>query len=192
MKKLLALGAFVALALSAVALGAASALAAEGMPPITVTVANVTQADVGTCNNNWAQDTFDKIFTLSANTDGTYNLRVNYKQGTFVTYAGQSPGACESGSDNGNTVAAGVTGRTHQEYNATVTATAAPNRNPNCGPNNTDCTGSSSFLNAVFGAGNWSRTDFSWTGHYEAGSNGVWFDTSANWPLNDRGDITSP
>jgi len=93
MKKLLALGAFVALALSAVALGAASALAAEGMPPITVTVANVTQADVGTCNNNWAQDTFDKIFTLSANTDGTYNLRVNYKQGTFSDLPWEKPGS---------------------------------------------------------------------------------------------------
>lgn len=185
---------FFLLALAALAVGivTSQALAAKGMPPINVTVAGVSQGDIGTCNNTWAQDTFDKLFTLTKNVDGTYNLQVNYKKGTFVSFAGMSPGACESGTNNGNTVAAGVTGRTHQEYNATVTATTAADSNPDCGTGNTACTGSGQFLDAVFGAGNWSRTDFSWTGHYEAGSNGVWFDTSVNWPLNDRGDITSP
>jgi hypothetical protein len=174
---------------------ASIALAAPGKgPPIKVgPVAIVGADDIGTCNNVWAQDSFNKFYTLTANLDGTYNLQVNYKDGTFVTNAGISPGACESGSDNnGNTVAAGITGRTHQEYNATVTATALPNPNPDCGVNNVGCTGSGEFLNAVFGAGLWSRSAFGWTGHYEAGSNGTWFDTDVNWPLNDRGDITSP
>jgi hypothetical protein len=174
-----------------VVLMASLALAAPGKgPPIKAgPVAIVGADDIGTCNNVWAQDSFNKFYTLTANHDGTYNLQVNYKDGTFVTNAGISPGACEGGSPNGNTVAAGLTGRTHQEYNATVTATASPNRNPNCGANN-GCTGSGDFLNAVFGAGNWTRTGFGWKGHYEAGSNGTWFDTDVNWPLNDRGDIT--
>jgi hypothetical protein len=170
------------------------ALAGPGKgPPIKAgPVAIVGDDDIGSCNNVWAQDSFNKFYTLTANLDGTYNLQVNYKDGTFVTNAGKSPGACESGTDNGNTVAAGVTGRTHQEYNATVTATALPNRNPDCGVNNVGCTGSGGFLNAVFGAGNWSRTGFSWKDHYEAGNNGTYFDTDVNWPLNNRGDITSP
>jgi hypothetical protein len=170
------------------------ALAAPGKgPPIKVGPVVIDDVeDTGTCNNTWALDSFNKFYTLTANLDGTYNLQVNYKDGTFVTLAGPSPGACESGTNNGNTVFAGVTGRTHQEYNATVTATAPANRNPNCGANNAACTGSGGFLDAVFGAGNWERTDFSWTGHYEAGRNGTWFDTDVDWPLNDRGDITSP
>ncbi len=185
-----------------VALVASSAVFAGpgGQPPIKVgPIAIVGAEDIGTCNNVWALDSFNKFYTLTVNHDGTYNLQVNYKDGTFVTtdglnpYGGiayASPGACISGTYNGSTVAAGVTGRTHQEYNATVTATGSPNRKPNCGANNGGCTGSGDFLNAVFGAGNWTRTDWSWTGHYEAGSNGVWFDTSVNWPYNDRGDIT--
>jgi hypothetical protein len=187
---------FAVLATIVVAVGAIAlpALATNtGKGPITAgPVAIVGADDIGTCNNVWAQDSFDKFYALTTNKDGTYNLQVNYKNGTFVTNAGFSPGACESGTNNGSTVAAGVTGRTHQEYNATVTATSTPNSNPDCGLNNVGCTSSTQFLNAVFGAGNWTRSDFSWTGHYEAGQNGTWFDTSVNWPLNDRGDITSP
>jgi hypothetical protein len=161
-----------------------------GYPPIKVgPVAIVGADDIGTCNNVWAQDSFNKLYTLTTNRDGTYNLQVNYKDGTFVSNAGTSPGACESGSDNGSTIAAGVTGRTHQEYNATVTATSLPDPTPDCGANN-GCAGSGDVLNAVFGAGNWSRTPFGWKNHYQAGSNGTWFDTDVNWPLNDRGDIT--
>jgi hypothetical protein len=181
-------GAVLALGLLVPAAGVAAP--GGGKTPITVTVVGVTQNDIGTCNNEWAVDSFDKSFKLTPNVDDTYNLQANYKNGTFVTLAGKSPGACKSGSDDGNTVAAGITGRTHQEYDATVTATTAPNSSPACGVGNVDCTGSA-FLNAVFGVGNWTRTDFGWTGHYEAGSNGVWFDTDVNWPLNDRGDITS-
>jgi hypothetical protein len=165
-----------------------------GNPPIKVgPVAIVGADDIGTCNNVWAEDSFNKFYTLTVNHDGTYNLQVNYKDGTFITNTGKSPGACESGTYNGSTVAAGVTGKTHQEYNGTVTATTSPNRNPDCGANN-GCTRASNFLNAVFGAGKWSYNNpdnpFSWENHYEAGSNGTWFDTDVSWPLNDRGDIT--
>lgn len=34
------------------------------------------------------------------------------------------------------------------------------------------------------------RGGFSWTALYVTRANGIWFDTSVNWPLNDRGDIT--
>jgi hypothetical protein len=145
---------------------ASIALAAPGKgPPIKVgPIAVVAQDDIGTCNNVWAQDSFNKFYTITPNKDGTYNVQVNYKDGTFVTLAGKSPGACESDADNGNTVG---------------------------------CVDTTTILNTLFEPG-WSWVILSdgghwtWTGHYEAGSNGTWFDTSVNWPLNDRGDITSP
>jgi hypothetical protein len=169
----------------------AASLSVTGQPPITAgPVAIVGAPDIGTCNNVWALDSFDKFYRLTSNKDGTYNLQVNYKNGTFISNAGFSPGACESGTNNGSIVGVGVTGKTHQEYNATVIATVPANQNPDCGVDNVGCTGSGGFLNAVFGAGNHSTPDFGWTGHYEAGNNGVWFDTDVNWPLNDRGDIT--
>jgi hypothetical protein len=172
----------------------AASLSVTGQPPITAGPVAIVQEDIGTCNNFWAVDSFDKFYTLTLNHDGTYNLQVNYKNGTFSTLAGASPGACESApapDGNGKTVVAGITGKTHQEYNHTVSAIAPPNQNPNCGVNNVLCPSAKSFLDAVFGAANWSYTsDLSWTGHYEAGNNGVWFDTSVDWPNNDRGDIT--
>ena len=175
----------------AIPLGAHAAVN-NGKVPIKVgPIAVIAQDDVGTCNNVWAVDSFNKFYTITSNNDGTYNLQVNYKDGTFVTQAGKSPGACESGTDNGNTVAAGVTGKTHQEYNGTVTGTLSGN---SCTP--ATCTSTQTILDTVFNTG-WTWTPLSdgghwtWTGHYEAGSNGTWFDTSVNWPFNDRGDITS-
>jgi hypothetical protein len=111
----------------------------------------------------------------------------------LTTLLGQSPGACESGTDNGNTVVAGITGLTHQTFDAPVTSLSTPNAKPDCSAN--ACAGSGGFLNAVFGAGNYTSGfnttgGYSWTAHYEAGSNGTYFDTSTNWPLNNRGDIT--
>jgi hypothetical protein len=169
--------------------------ATGGGPPIKVgPIAVVAQGDIGTCNNVWALDSFNKFYTITPNKDGTYNVQVNYKDGTFVTLAGQSPGACESGADNGNIVAADITGRTHQEYNGTVIGTLIPGAVCGCG---TLCVDTTSILNTLFQPG-WSWVilpdggHWTWTGHYEAGSSGTWFDTSVDWPLNDRGDITSP
>jgi hypothetical protein len=176
-----------ALLLASLASGAA--LAGNGFPPITATGERV-QNDVGSCNNDWATVTLTKNYKLTLTTTGVYNLEVK-EDGSLTTLAGVSPGACESGTNNGNTVAAGITGRTHQTFDAPVTSTASPNPNPAC---TAPCASSSDFLNAVFGAGNYTSgyvtLNDSWTAHYEAGSNGTYFDTSVNWPLNNRGDIT--
>jgi hypothetical protein len=159
-------------------------------------IAVVAQEDIGTCNNVWALDSFNKFYTITPNKDGTYNVQVNYKDGTFVTIAGISPGACEvtggNGPGNGNTVAAGITGRTDQEYNGTVIGNLRPGAT--CG---TGCVDTTTILNTLFLPG-WTWVilpdggHWSWTGHYETRCNGTWFDTSVNWPFNDRGDITSP
>lgn len=165
--------------------------------PIKATVAITGAQDFGTCNNVWALDTFNKAYTLTANHDGTYTLNVDYRQGRFVTVAGMSPGACEttggSGPGDNSMVGAGITGNMHQSWSIPVTAASAPNRNPDCAANN-GCVGSSDFLTAVFGSDGFTKapqSDWTYTGHYEAGRHGTWVDTWANWPFNDRGDITS-
>ena len=158
-----------------------------GQPPIKVgPIAVVAQDDIGSCNNVWAEDYFNKFYTITLNRDETYNVNVKYKDGIFVTNAGTSPGACISGTDNGNTVAAGVFGRTHQEYNRTLSGILK--QGATCGP---ECITTTTILNTLFESGwIWVDSDWSWEAHYEAGSNGTYFDTRVNWPLNNRGDIT--
>jgi len=43
----------------------------------TVNNATVTQADIGTCGNTWAMDTFKKSYRLEQNSNGTYNLSIH-------------------------------------------------------------------------------------------------------------------
>jgi hypothetical protein len=176
--------------IGAIAVAGPAVAAGNGFPPITGDGYRV-QNDTGSCNNDWATVSLDKAYKLTQVSDGVYNLEVK-ESGTLTTLPGQSPGACESGTDNGNTVAAGITGLTHQTFDAPVWSSSPPNAKPDCSAD--ACAGSGDFLNAVFGAGNYTSGyttgDFSWTAHYEAGSNGTYFDTSANWPLNNRGDIT--
>ena len=66
--------------------------------------------DSGTCGPDWANDTFDRFFIVTANADGTYNLREEFRDGRFVTIGGVSPGACEIGTPHGLTVTGGVRG----------------------------------------------------------------------------------
>lgn len=165
---------------------------AQPPKPIKVGPINVVnQEDIGTCNNVWALDSFNKFYTINANAVvGVYNVNVEYKDGKFITLVGKSPGACESGADNGKTVAAGVRGTMKQTYNGTVTGTLSGN---SCTP--AICVDTASILNTLFNPG-WAWTILSdgghwtWSNTYKAGHNGTWYDTSVNWPLNDTGDIT--
>ena len=182
--------------LSSVALAAVPAFAEGETQNITVNNATVTQADIGTCGNTWAMGTFKKSYRLEQNSNGTYNLSIDYGNGTFVTIPDPktgvtaSPGACGYGGRGLDTVASGIIGTMTEEWNTTVTATRAPNGHPDCAANN-GCTKASDFLAAVFGVAN-ATPDPDWkvTGSYTTQSNGSWFDTSDNYPFRDTGDIT--
>jgi|SRR5207244_1427746 len=50
--------------------------------------------DSGTCGNDWATDTFQRHFTVF-NRAGSIVVVEQFKEGTFTTFAGLSPGACE-------------------------------------------------------------------------------------------------
>jgi hypothetical protein len=67
--------------------------------------------DSGTCGPNWANDTFDRHFTVHRSNDGTFTVVEQFKDGNFVTIGGASPGACDT--NPGGTVDPGVTGSLH-------------------------------------------------------------------------------
>jgi hypothetical protein len=105
--------------------------------------------DSSTCGNDWANDTFTRQFRTTDNGDGTFTVREDFKGG-FVTIAGPSPGACESGSNHGLTVNAGVEGKFKGFLEGTVTdaagfAPAACNASPS------PCDTTAGFILAVFG-----------------------------------------
>ena len=142
-----------------------------------------TSPDSGTCGNDWANDTFDRFFKVDTtpNADGTYNVKEEFKNGSFVTIAGLSPGSCET--NPGGTVAAGVTGKMHGSFDMVVTG-GTFNPNATCPA---VCT-TAGFVAAVFGAtATYVVPTFDF--HYSAGRNGQWKNASANRGGN-HGDIT--
>jgi hypothetical protein len=70
-----------------------------------------TSPDSGTCGNDWATDTFDRHFTVKHN-HGTYTVVQQFKNGSFVTMVGPSPGACDldEPENTGGTVNGGIVG----------------------------------------------------------------------------------
>ena len=143
-----------------------------------------TSPDSGTCGNDWATDTFDRHYQVSVtpNVGGTYNVTEQFKNGTFVTNAGPSAGACET--NPGGTVAAGVTGKMHGSFEIVVTG-GTFNANETCA---TGCDTTAGFIAKVFGTGaSYDVPTFSF--HYSAGNNGEWKNASADRGGN-HGDIT--
>ncbi len=108
----------------------------------------VTTDDHGSCSNAWAADTEKRTFRVHKNRDGSYTL-LRMDRGTFVTNAGQSPGACETTKHHGATVLAGVKGKFHGYLVGKVTGgTFDPNAT--C---TTDCGFTDVWISTFFGAG---------------------------------------
>jgi hypothetical protein len=73
-----------------------------------------TSPDSGTCGNDWAEDTFDRDFTVRSNGDGTYTVVEQFKNGSFITNLGASPAACDATyANHGRTILPGKTGSMH-------------------------------------------------------------------------------
>ena len=143
--------------------------------------------DSGTCGNYWANDTFQRVFTVNNTTaasDGSYSVREDFVHGRFVTLAGKSPGACNSGTDNGGMVGVGVTGRMGGTFSIVVkggTYHAIVCTQANCGT-------TADFIASAFGAtATYDIPSFFF--RYVTRCNGVWVNASADRGGN-RGDIT--
>ena len=199
MKRLL----WLPLLLAALALSA-SAMAGNGRETHFGPYAS-TSPDNGTCGNAWATDSFNRDFKVMDNGDGTFRVREEFKQGSFVTFAGPSPGACPQPGNTGNhgaTVLAGITGNMHGDLQGTVTSSTF---NPNgCDAVPANCTTTQGFLAAVFGAAgpatftcNVGYADCNFKFEYSAGAQGLlfhhWEDASTNPPAGEifKGDIAN-
>ena len=140
-----------------------------------------TSEDSGTCGNNWANDTFNRFFKVftTRNNDGTYTVIEDFRQGSFVTVASQSPGACQPVGDPTATVGDGVTGKfsgtftvivSHGTYNAAAAGVG---------------TSTLDFVHAVFGPD--ATIDVpSFSFEYSTKHNGSWINSDAG----NSGDIT--
>jgi hypothetical protein len=105
--------------------------------------------DSGTCGNDWATDTFDRDFTVRSNGDGTYTVVEQFKNGSFVTTAGPSPGGCET--NVGGMITTGKTGSMHGYF---IVSNVGPQTNNSAycdaaNDTNTDCT-TATFINTHF------------------------------------------
>jgi hypothetical protein len=70
-------------------------------------------SDSGTCGVDWANDTFDRHFTVRPDGAGGNTVVEQFKDGSFVTNDAPSPGACEGGTHHGALITAGKTGGMH-------------------------------------------------------------------------------
>jgi hypothetical protein len=108
--------------------------------------------DSGTCGNDWANDTFKRVFdaSTSTNADGTYSVTESFIDGRFVTVKGFSPGGCETVPPTLGMVAAGVTGSFSGNFQIVVTG-GTFNPNATCDP--TSCGTTADFVKTVYGPG---------------------------------------
>jgi hypothetical protein len=105
--------------------------------------------DGGSCGIPWANDTYDRSYTVHDNGDGTFNVTAESRHGTFVTTGPGSPGACETSDRHGSVVNAGIVGGFQGFLSGTVTSSTY---NPSgCAAAGADCSTTQGFLAAVFG-----------------------------------------
>ncbi len=141
--------------------------------------------DSGTCGNSWANDTFTRQFDVQA-TGGTFYLTEFFKDGHFVTVAGSSPGACETDSNHGTLIAAGVRGSFHGYLAGEVTG-GTYNPDATC-PD--PCNGDT-YVAAFFGAtAVWNITT-DWFFSYEAQGGGLLLRRWTNAGSGNLGDVAT-
>ncbi len=110
-----------------------------------------TSPDNGSCGQQWAEDTFDRVFKVKDNKDGTFRVTEEFKRGMFTTTGPVSPGACEPDSRHGMTVLPGVLGKFNGVLEGTVTG-GTLNAN-GCDATGTPCDSTAGFIAATFGPG---------------------------------------
>ncbi|HVA29781.1 MAG TPA: hypothetical protein VMU58_00795 [Gaiellaceae bacterium] len=195
MKKILALGAFIVLALSAVFIGTASASNGGTYTPpqcggtmiVNVTYTLTNDADSGVAGNAWANDTVKRHLQVFDLGDGTFCAVIN-DTGSFVTSAGPSPA-------NTGMVSPGISGVLNGGYSTnnfdgTLVTDPVYATHGNLGSFNLGCDPSfncpgahPSFLSYV-STSDWTQPAWGWT--YHTAQNGDWVNSSGS----NSGDIT--
>lgn len=160
--------------------------------------------DSGTCGNDWANDLFNRHFTVFSQKDGSMVVVEQFKDGSFTTPASDSPqpnpspGGCQTSALPAGFVADGITGQLHGYFIIPMPSTVMQTSNdPHCdavGMTNANCD-TTTFINTHFTPcypGTCSVTTFFF--HYAAGDQGLisheWTNASPDRGGN-RGDIRS-
>jgi hypothetical protein len=166
--------------------------------------------DSSTCGNNWADDTFNRHFTVFQNNDGSFLVVEQFKDGSFLTPSttqpspappnppNSSPGGCQNSATTQGLVNNGVTGSMHGYFVVPLpSGTIQISHDPSClsGSPNAPCT-TTDFINSHF-SGNCYATTCPVTTfffHYNAGGQGLiineWKNASSDRGGN-SGDIRS-
>lgn len=144
---------------------------------------NIGSPDSGTCGNMWADDSFQRFFRVDTRRqrDGSYDVVEQFKNGSFVTRAGASPGGCERGNPNPPTIPAGIRGKMQGQFWIRVRNGTF---NPNANPVNVN---TAQFVSAVFGSGATYEV-YSFSLNYNAKNRGEWRNASRDKGGN-HGDI---
>jgi hypothetical protein len=109
-----------------------------------------TSPDSGTCSDAWAEDTFDRHFTIRTSMTGEVAVVQQFKRGSFVTTAGTSPGACDT--NIGGTITADKTGSMHGYFLISGAFGPQTSDSPFCNAalmTNANCT-TATFINTHF------------------------------------------
>lgn len=136
-------------AIAVLALAATPAIATASQDTVHYGPINSGSPDSGTCGNDWANDTYKRVFVASTTAEsGTYTVTESFIAGRFVTIEGSSPGACESAENAGGTIRAGVTGTFNGTFTIIVTG-GAFDPTATC---DTGCSTTAGFVRTVYGA----------------------------------------
>jgi hypothetical protein len=153
-----------------------------------------TSPDSSTCGNDWANDTFDRHFTVRPNKDGTFDIVEQFKNSSFVTSTGPSPGGCDT--NPGGMIVAGKTGSMHGYFTIVllVPGTTQTSQSPYCDATNStnaDCS-TATFISTHFSTAVYDTPTFFF--HYSAGDQSLvyheWKNASTDRGGN-SGDIAS-
>jgi len=179
---------WLSLAISILALAVAPATVMAGQDSVHFGPINSGSPDSGTCGNNWANDTYKRVFDAATMPSGSvYNVTESFIAGRFVTVAGPSPDACDPSGTAGSTIADGVTGSFNGNF-VVVVSHGSFNPDATC---ESGCDTTAGFVATVYGpAATYDVPSFGFTYHANGPdlSQREWHNASADQGGN-SGDI---
>jgi hypothetical protein len=152
--------------------------------------------DSGSCGPDWADDTFNRDFTVRSNGIDSYTVVEQFKDGSFTAFGGVSPGMCDPNTHHGTTVDPGTTGSMHGYFIISNVLTQT-SHSPFCNAannTNTPCT-TGTFIDTHFAPCYQATcTVTTYFDHYAAGDQSLLFHQWKNASPDrggDDGDIAS-